>query len=51
MVPNADLLRQNPHRRHATCDATRSTLSLSHASCNVAAMRAGDDEENSVKLV
>jgi hypothetical protein len=34
----------------ATCGATRSTVSLSHASSNVAAMRAGD-EETSVKLV
>jgi hypothetical protein len=35
----------------AICDATRSIVSLSHASCNIAAMKAGDDEETSMKLV
>jgi hypothetical protein len=35
----------------ATCDAVRSAMCLSHASCNFAAIRAGDDEETNVKLV
>jgi hypothetical protein len=40
-----------PCNLFATCDTARSTVSLSHASCNFADMKAGDDEETSVKLV
>jgi hypothetical protein len=35
----------------AACGATASTMSLSHASCNVVAMRDSDDEQTSMKLL
>jgi hypothetical protein len=43
--------KQQQHGRHtgatffATCNATLSTVSLPHASCKVAAMKAGDDDK------